>query len=137
MKNILSVCALFLVSGVAFAEQVLDINKIAGKSESEIAAYLGNPQSCEPNKYGKKCQYKKAETEIVYINKKADWITVEAIYHLPYNENILIALGLKASKPKFKNENVLRWELTQGLLEVAVFKGTSSSDYAHIKVATK
>lgn len=137
MKNILIFCILTLSSNFALAGEVLDISKIAGKNEKEVSNYLGNPISCSSSKYGKKCQYKKGETEIIFINKKADWITVEAIDNIPFNENAISALGLKTGKPSFSSSNALRWESKQNLLEVSIFKGVSNCDYAYIKVQTK
>lgn len=137
MRNIFIASALLLVATVASAELVIDLTQIAGKSESQVSAYLGKPENCSPSKYGKKCLYQKAETEIVFINGKADWITIEGLDHLPFNTNVLSSLGLKASVPSFSNSSTLRWSSVQGMLEVSVFKGASLSDYAFIKVQTK
>ncbi len=137
MKNVVAFCVSVSLSNFVFAEQILDITKIAGKNEQEVSVYLGLPISCGSSKYGKKCLYKKGESEIIFINKKADWITVEAIDSIPFNENIVSVLGLKSEKPSFSSSNVLRWESKQNLLEVSVFKGSSFCDYAYIKVKTK
>lgn len=64
--------AIVLASNIAIAGAVVDITKIAGKSKSEVTSYLGTPSSCGSSKYGEKCQYKKGETEIVFIGGKAD-----------------------------------------------------------------
>lgn len=137
MRNIFIASAFMLVATIVSAEQVIDLTQIAGKSESQVSAYLGKPESCSPSKYGKKCLYQKAETEIVFINAKADWITIEGLDHVPFNANVLSSLGLKASVPSFSNSSTLRWNSVQGMLEVSVFKGASLSDYAYIKVQTK
>jgi hypothetical protein len=137
MKNILLTIIIFTLSvGIAHAEAVVDITKVAGKSQKEVATYLGKEISCSHSKYGKKCQYKKGETEIVFIKGKADWITVEGIDNVPFSKSAITALGLKETRPSFKSNFTLRWEPIQGLRSVSVFKGTSNSDYAYIKVKT-
>lgn len=128
MKKIVSAIILTFSVSVAHAEAIVDVTKIAGKSQKEVTAYLGKEMSCGKSKYGKKCQYKKGETEIVFIKGKADWITVEGIDNIPFSESALSALGLKEKRPSFENNFTLRWEPIQGLKSVPVFKGASKSD---------
>ncbi len=137
MKRLLAVLIFAVLVSTAHAEILVDITKIAGKSENEVSAYLGQPSSCGSSKYGKKCQYQKGETEIVFINGKADWITVEGIDHIPFSKSALNAIGLNEASPSFSNNLTLRWDSTQGLMEVSIFKGALMSDYAYIKVITK
>jgi len=137
MKQLI-VAAVFAISAsAAHAEAVVDVTKVAGKTENEVSTYLGKPTSCGKSKYGKKCQYAKGEKEIVFINSKADWITVEGIDHIPFSKSALGVLGLKEARPSFSNNFTLRWNSIQGLMEVSIFKGVSTSDYAYIKVKTK
>lgn len=119
------------------AAPIIDVTKIAGKTELEVSSQLGKPFSCSKSKYGNKCLYKTGQMEIVFINKKADWITVEDIDSIPFSKNALSVLGLKVSNPSFQNSFSMRWESIQGLKEVSLFKGASTSDYAYIKVKTK
>ena len=136
--KIISTTILFLfLSTVVFADPVVDVPKIAGKSKKEISSILGKELSCGKSKYGEKCQYKKGETEIVYINGKADWITIEGIDNVPFSQNALSSIGLNKTRPSFQNNFTLRWSSIQGLMEVSIFKGASYSDYAYIKVKTK
>jgi len=137
MKKAVPTIILVLSVGIAHAEVIVDVTKIAGKSQKDVTAYLGKEISCSKSKYGKKCQFKKGETEIVFIKGKADWITVEGIDNVPFSKSALSALGLREKRPSFKNDFTLRWESIQGLRSVSVFKGTSKSDYAYIKVKTK
>ncbi|MFZ4504658.1 MAG: hypothetical protein ACOYM1_11995 [Methylovulum sp.] len=137
MKQMIFASAIAVASNIAVADAVIDVTKIAGKSKSEVTSYLGTPSSCGSSKYGEKCQYKKGETEIVFIAGKADWITIEGVDEIPFSSAILGALGLEEKKPTFKNDFTLRWEGVQGIMEVSVFKGASASDYAYIKVKTK
>ena len=74
---------LLLISFIAnSAEVVLDIREVAGKSQSQVARYLGVPLSCSGSSSGLKCRYSRGQTEIVYFNNKAEWITVHEIDHL-------------------------------------------------------
>lgn len=137
MRQVFVAAGLLLFAGLAQAAPVVDVTKIAGKSENEVAKYLGKPSSCGKSKQGKKCQYNKGETEIVFIQGKADWITVEGIDQIPFTNAALVALGLKEAGPAFSNNFTKRWERIEDLREVSLFKGASSSDYAYIKVTTK
>ena len=137
VKRIFTTAILVISASMVRAEAIIDVTKIAGKTESEVSAHIGQPSSCGNSKHGKKCQYEKGETEIVFINGKADWITVEGFDQTPFSKLALSALGLKDARPSFSNNFTLRWNSIQGLLEVSVFKGASASDYAYIKVKTE
>lgn len=137
MRKLLLIAFALVTTTAAQAEPIVDVLKLAGKSESEVAKYLGAPGSCGKSKHGNKCQYAKGETEIVFINGKADWITVEGIDSIPFSMSALVALGLKEENPSFSNNFSLRWDSIQGLMEVSLFKGSSKSDYAYIKAKTK
>ncbi len=85
MGKLIFVAIATLTATAVYAEPIVDVLKIAGKSESEVTSYLGAPKSCGKSKYGNKCQYTKGETEVVFINGKADWITVEGIDSVPFS----------------------------------------------------
>mgnify|MGYP005857358815 CR=1 FL=1 len=137
MNRFLATAILAVFFSSAHAEAIVDVTKIAGKSEKEVSSYLGKPSSCGNSKHGTKCKYKKGETEIIFIKGKADWLTVEGIDHIPFSKSALSAIGLKEERPSFSNNFILRWNSIQGLMEVSIFKGASKSDYAYIKVKTK
>lgn len=137
MKSIITLALTALISATASAAPVVDVTQIAGKTEAAVSAYLGAPSDCGKSKYGKKCQYSKGETEIVFINGKADWITIEGMDSIPFTKAALTALGLKVRHPSFSSDYSLKWNSIQGIGEISIFKGGSKSDYAYIKVATK
>lgn len=137
MRKLVTAAALLVMASSVQAEPVVDVTKVAGKGEKDVASYLGNPSSCGNSKCGKKCQYAKGETEIVFIQGKAYWITIEGIDNVPFSKAALEALGLDEAHPTFSDNFTLRWESMQGLMEVSLFKGATSSDYAYIKVKTK
>ncbi|HZH43385.1 MAG TPA: hypothetical protein VEY50_04820 [Lysobacter sp.] len=115
---------------------IVNVPEIAGKSQKDVAAILGEPTSCETVTQGKKCFYKPGETEIVFISGKADWITVEALDSAPYSEEALPLLGIDKVTATLSNENTVRWETIPGVLEVSIFPGQTGVDYAYIKAAT-
>lgn len=139
MKNTALKSLLFALtlSATLFAAPVVDLSKIAGKSESEVAEVLGTPERTENTKYGKKNFYEPGETEIVFIKEKADWITIKGINEVPFDRSALSALGLEETAPTFSNSFTMRWENLNGILEVSIFKGRKNCDYAYIKIKTK
>ena len=131
------VLSLTLFSSMSFSSTLIDVVKVAGKNQAQVAEILGKATSCSKSKYGQKCSYTVAETEIFFINGKADWITVEGIDNVPFDNTALKSIGLTPIKPSFKNNFTLRWSSIQGLGEVSIFKGATNSDYAYIKAFTK
>ncbi|WP_420429088.1 SPOR domain-containing protein [Kordiimonas sp.] len=135
MKNVLVFLMVALFTGEVRAQVVVDVMKIAGKTEKEVTAYLGEPLSCAAIKCGPKCVYAKGETEIVFVDGKADWITVDAMDHMSFSPSALSALGLVAKKPDFLNPKfVYRWYSFPGVLDVSIFRGKVNTDYAYIQV---
>jgi len=130
------VAALSLV-GPLFGDPVVDIPKIAGKEPAAVEKLLGTPTEGEKTKYGKTLVYQKGKVEIVYIKGKADWITVNDLKDVTFDETATKALGLEATKPTFKGPMVIRWEPAGKLVSVAVFELDGKVDYAYVKVATK
>ena len=94
MNRILAAVILASSIGIASAAPIVNVLKLAGKSQAEVAAYIGKETSCEITKYGEKCYYKTGEMEIIFINGKADWITVESMDNEPFSKSALSALGL-------------------------------------------
>lgn len=138
MRNKILIAICLLLSGVVQAgEVVIDVPALVGKSKADVAKIIGEPTSCGSSKYGEKCQFKKAEAEIVFIKGKADWITVEGIDDKPFSDETIQLLGFKKQSPSFSNSFTKRWEPLQGLISVSLFKGSSNSDYAYIKAYTK
>ncbi len=115
---------------------VLDITRIAGRSQPYLINYLGEPVNCMGIKYGLKCQYVKGKTTVVFINGKADWLTVEALEGVPFSPIALETIGLTKTEPTFSNSHVIRWEPLNNLRSVAIFPNGANADYAYIKVST-
>lgn len=126
-----------IFGSVQASEIVLDVPALVGKSKAEVSEIIGEPISCGPSKYGEKCKFKKAETEIVFIKGKADWITIEGIDNKPFADTTLQLFGFNNQKPSYSNSFTKRWEPLEGLISFSLFKGISNSDYAYIKAYTK
>ncbi len=60
-----------------------NIPKIAGKTEAEIEVLLGEPVFCAQSESARNCSYHENEIEIVFIDGKADWITVYGAFRSP------------------------------------------------------
>ena len=128
---------LTLFSSIAFSSTLLDVTEIVGKTQEQVVNLLDSPTNCSKTKYGTKCAYVQGETEIVFINNKADWITVEGIDNIPFNKEALKSVGIKPANPSFKNDFSMRWDSIQGLKSVSLFKGVTNSDYIYIKAFTE
>lgn len=127
----------FLFTGVIHAsEAVIDVPSFVGKTKLETSKIIGEPTSCSPSKYGEKCLFDKAETEIVFIEDRADWITIEGIDDIPFTEDTIKSLGFSTHKPSFSNSFTMRWDSIDNLISVSIFKGGTNSDYAYIKAYT-
>jgi hypothetical protein len=120
-----------------FADPVVDIPKIAGKEPAAVEKLLGKPTEGDKTKYGKTLVYQNGKVEVVYIKGKADWITVNDLKDVTFDETATKALGVEAAKPSFKGPSVIRWEPAGKLTSVAVFELDGKVDYAYVKVATK
>lgn len=137
MRALLIVIAALSSPALLANDKLIDVPGIIGKSETAVAEMLGQPTECTSTKHGRKCTYEKAETEIVFIRGKADWITVEGIDKLPFNQGTLGSIGIKAQNPSFKNDFTMRWEPLQGMRSISLFGSGSNADYFYIKAYTE
>lgn len=68
---------------------LFNIPKFVGKSEAEIETLLGESVFCAKSESALNCSYRENEIEIVFINGKADWITVYSAFRSPsYHQKI-------------------------------------------------
>lgn len=115
---------------------VVELRQLASKSEVDVAGVLGKPADCEATAEGRKCDYSGGVVEVVFIDGKADWITV----HAPswrYAPASLRALGLTERQPSFSNENVTRWTRLPGFREISMFPGQGGMvSFFYCKVLT-
>ena len=140
LKQLISITATVLtlaMTAVASTDIILNVPKIAGKSEVEVEKEIGRANSCVQTKYGEQCFYEKADTEIMFIDGKADWITINKMNGLPYSKESLAALGLPVAEPVFNSASIMRWDNLAGILEVSLLSQGKSVGYAYIKVKTR
>ena len=138
-KQATAVISLFAVTTlVASAAPILDIRTIAGKAAADVSKVLGKPTGQEKTKYGPKSIYKDGKIEVVFINGKADWITVSGMSNVPFDANAIEALGLPPETPDLRNAIVVAWEPHSLYYSVLIFSDTKGKVfYAYIRVATK
>jgi len=117
-------------------EPLVDVLKLARKSKQEMADYLGSHGRCKFNRWGEICRYSKKNIEILYINGKADWITVEGLEGIPFGAEALKSLGLSVEEPDVHDDKSMLWNDLDGLKEVTIFNTRGMVDHAYIKVAT-
>lgn len=67
----------------AAAGVLFNIPKIAGKTQLEVEALLGEPVFCAESESSRNCTFQENEIEIVFIDGKADWITVYGEFRSP------------------------------------------------------
>ncbi|MGZ5006875.1 MAG: hypothetical protein ACXWFI_03330 [Methylobacter sp.] len=65
------------------AKALFDIPAIAGKTEAEVESLLGEPVFCAKSESSLNCSFRENEIEIVFIDGKADWITVNSAFRSP------------------------------------------------------
>jgi hypothetical protein len=128
--------AVFVFAGYVSAAPVVDVPQIAGQEPAVVEKALGKGIAGEKTKYGKRLLYKGGKVEIIYINGKADWITVNDLGYLAFDESAPKALGFELRKPTFKNSMVMRWEPAGKLISLSVFELNGRVDYASSKVST-
>lgn len=128
-------------------DKVIDIADIANKSIKDVNILLGKPNSmgkakpsgtpCKTNPCDK-AFYKDSKFEIIFINKVADWITINNVSNLPMNEDLITSLGLPKTKPTFSNpSDVIKWTNIKGFLEIGFYNnGSGKVDYIYIKTKT-
>jgi hypothetical protein len=104
----------------AYAE-VIDVRKIIGKSHNEVEAVLGQPVTCNETYQGLSCNYEIAKTEVIYIEGRADWITISGLQNIEFNHNAIQQIGLTPAPPLIHNPFRMHWESLHGLAVVSIY----------------
>lgn len=134
----LAAAVIFVAASVlSHAEVIVDLPAIAGKSAIEVARMLGQPSGQEKTKHGPKMLYRAGKVEVVFINGKADWITVSELGAHAFGAETLAQLGLKPVPPTFQSSFELRWEPCGPFQSVSLFAANGQADYAYIKTSSK
>jgi hypothetical protein len=123
---------------LASAEPIINIELIAGKTPADVAKILGKPSQQSKTKYGPKAVYKNGKIEVVFIDGKADWITVYEMEGISFDAKAIEVLGLKAEPPTSQNAYGIHWEPHRLYNSIAIFPlDKIKVAYAYVKVATK
>ncbi|MFV5691973.1 hypothetical protein ACM55K_08115 [Flavobacterium sp. LT1R49] len=151
MKNLIKILlvALTLASCVnSKKEIIIDVSSIIGKNKTEIEKILGKPDNVEMIKPSntpcfnvpcEKANYQSDKFEIVFINDKSDWITINKLSEFEINNENIELLGLELSEPSIINPgNVTRWNNIENVKEISIFdNGSGKMDYIYIKSITE
>lgn len=126
-----------LLAGSAIAAPIVELSKISGRAVKEVEKLLGPPTETAKTEKGPKRIYKEGSIEVVYINEKADWITVTPTKKIPFTKDALKELGLEVTPPTFSNEHVMRWESLKDYQSISIFPGPNGIDYIYVMTKTK
>lgn len=147
MTKIYSLFTLAICISPLFANEeptAVDLASIAGKTQNEVSKVLGSPIDNEmtrengSTKYGPKKFYRDESVEIVFIDGKADWITIYPKEKVHFSVEALTALGLEVRGSDFRNDNEIRWGKHVKYHEISAFGGQNDSVwYYYIKVKTE
>jgi len=118
---------------------VIDVKTLIGKSETEVEKILGAPSSRRMERNEPELSYRNEKVAVVFINGKADWITVSELSNVPFTPAAIGAIGLAAkTPPSFGNSNVIRWEPYNRYRDVSIFPSNDGKvDYIYVRAFTK
>ena len=124
------------------APVILNINRIAGQSPKQVETIIGLPDHKKPQRITdspcgklvcKQYTYRNEQLEIVFINNKADWITIRKVNDFGFSQEATEFLGLPISTPDFVGSGVIRWKYISGINEISIFTdGNGGIDYFYI-----
>jgi hypothetical protein len=145
MRILTAMALVLILSTFALAganSPLVDIPLIAGKDEATVAKLLGKPIGSEKSKYGPQKTYKLTsggEVKVVYIQGKADWITVSPSPNVPvaFGPEAIRMLGLAPTTPSFLSPANIRWSNVNGLLEISIFPAGQNVFYWYTKARTQ
>lgn len=109
-KICLSLIVLTALAGHAHADTTISLNvgALAGADKATVTKAIGQPERCEPSKYGDRCTYKGGH-QIVFISGAADWFTVYG--DAPFSADAVKITGLDPmAPPSTANSNVISWK---------------------------
>ncbi len=130
------------------SDVIVNLSEIVGKPLSEVEKLLGKANKIEKAKpSGTPCKenpcdkafFDSEKIEILFINGKADWITINDVSKYPLDENNIKLLGYPKSSPSFSNPStVIRWSNVDGIKEIDFFNnGSGKIEYIYVKVKTE
>ena len=131
---------------------ILILSNVAGKTKSEVEGALGTGSGTEVVinngvSYPKEI-YLNGQIEIVYVNEKADWITVyfqELFYEelssfqkAAFRPSVIRYLGLEEKEPASSSAANMRWDSIPSILEISAFPNDLGNvRYVYIVASTR
>lgn len=125
---------------------IINYYDIAGHTPEEVEKILGkgkfeeNINDKKANCTGNNCpQYNyKGDIDIVFINGKADWITINNLSKYDYSEKAIELIGVVPTTPYFSNNFAIRFKKANEYNEVSIFEnGNKKISYIYIKAVTE
>lgn len=113
--------------------EVVRIGEIAGRTPDQLKAVLGAPLGCEDSLYSIRCNYSPGATEVVFIDGKADWITVKALGETKLDPAALPRIGLAQTPPAITEPTRLLWSNLAGLREVQAVGDGERVEFIRVK----
>jgi hypothetical protein len=124
----------------ALPHLVLNVPALAGRSEAEVADYLGPPDpgmtSTDPTR--RKLCYRGGKVEVVFVEGKAGWIKLYGTGDLPFSQQALSKLGLPVKRPTYVNsDHVMSWHNVLHLREVSLYGGGPRGSVSSVLVCVQ
>lgn len=108
----------------------IKLTEIIGKPQKDVEAVLGKPiEKCSTGKYGLTCDYMAGAARVVYIDKLADWISIERP-PLTFAADAIAAYGLVCDpSTAFTRADFIRWDNTCApVLSATIWAGEKRPD---------
>ena len=121
MQRLIFVVILLLSPGLGAETPSVKVLELVGKSTGEIEQILGIPDKCNKTFDGFSCMYSQYNTEITFINEKADWIQVTGFEEVPFDFRALTHVGLRAKQPDKRNPFSMHWQYHHGMEVISLF----------------
>lgn len=119
-------------------EPLVSIPELAGQSPDSVAVIVGPPDRVAAEIVGGgeyPVHYYGDLLEVVFVEGKAEWITVFGQERLPYSKDALSALGFVPREPSRSLPALLLWQNVPEVLEVRLFPGQgTNAHYALVSV---
>lgn len=118
----------------------LNVPALAGRSEAEVAAHLGPPDSDVPSTdpTRRKLTYVGGKVEVVFVDGKAGWIKLYGTGDLPFSIEALSKLGLPVKPPTYVNVgHVISWQNLPPLREVSLYGGGPHGSVSSVLVCVE
>ncbi len=124
----------------------LDLNNVAGRTEKEVEAVLGQGKmdsyyrdesaGCEKCP---KLTYKEGKIEIIYIDERADRIALRDLSDFDFDDRTILGLlnFRKDRVPTFEDKKVKRWDNFEKYTQIAAFSNGGKIDYILVKTKQK